>query len=65
MREEVKMTNEDKINNMTNAELLLYMYSNNKCESCIYYKEGGFCLWRCNEGVTKWLKQTATEEKET
>lgn len=32
------MTNEDKINNMTNAELLLYMYSssNKKCESLVY-----------------------------
>lgn len=60
------MTNEDKINNMTNAELLLYMYSssNKKCESCVYYENRGFCLWRCSEGIKKWLKQTAETEEE-
>ena len=33
------MTNAEKINNMTNAELLLYIRTNSKCYNCIYKKE--------------------------
>lgn len=58
------MTNADKINSMTNAELLLYMDTrSNKCESCIYYKNRGFCLYRCPEGITNWLNKPLDELK--
>ena len=30
------MTNADKINNMTNAELLFFMYDNGKCGCCTH-----------------------------
>lgn len=52
------MTNADKLNNMTNAELLLYMNTNDRCDSCAY-QDLEFCLNRCSEGTTKWLESEA------
>lgn len=56
------MTNADKINNMTNAELLFFMYDNGKC-GCCTHKDKEFCLYRCEEGITNWLNKSLNELK--
>ena len=57
-----EMTNADKINNMTNAELLFFMYDNGKC-GCCTHKDKEFCLYRCEEGITNWLNKPLDELK--
>ena len=60
MKGALTMTNAEKLNNMTNAELLFYIYTNNKCDSCIYEKEmidnTCFNSIHCPEGIKKWLE---------
>ena len=54
------MTNAEKSNNMTNAELLFYIRTNNKCYSCIYKKEmiDNICFNSIHwlEGIKQWLE---------
>ena len=60
------MTNAEKINNMTNAELLFYIRTNNKCYNCIYKKEmidnTCFNSIHCPEGISLWLSEECKGE---
>ena len=57
------MTNAEKINNMTNAEFLLYIRTNSKCYNCIYKKEMNdnkcFNSIHCKKKKKKWLESEA------
>ena len=60
MKGALTMTNAEKLNNMTNAELFFYIRTNNKCYSCIYKKDmidnTCFNSIHCPEGIKKWLE---------
>ena len=49
------MTNAEKLNNMTNAELLYFIQTNDRCDCCTYSKTTDFCLNRCELGISLWL----------
>jgi hypothetical protein len=55
---ETKITNGDKIRNMTNEEIVDLLYAD-RCNCCVYAYEG--CVTHsCREGLTKYLNQEAT-----
>ena len=49
------MTNAEKLNNMTNAELLYFMFTSDRCDCCAYSKAVDFCFNGCELGISLWL----------
>ena len=56
------MTNAEKINNMTNAELFYFMFTSDRCDCCAYSKDVDFCLNRCEQGISLWLSEECKGE---
>ena len=52
MKGALTMTNAEKLNNMTNAELLYFIQTNDRCDCCAYSKTTDFCLNRCELGIS-------------
>ena len=48
------MTNAEKLNNMTNAELLYFIQTNDRCDCCVYNK--------CEQGISLWLSEECKGE---
>ena len=55
MKGALTMTNTEKLNNMTNAELLYFIQTSDRCDCCTYSKTTDFCLNRCELGISLWL----------
>ena len=55
MKGALTMTNAEKLNKMTNAELLYFIQTNDRCDCCTYSKTTDFCLNRCELGISLWL----------
>ncbi len=56
------MTNAEKLNNMTNAELLYFIQTNDRCDCCTYSKTTDFCLNRCEQGISLWMSDECKGE---
>ena len=49
------MTNAEKLNKMTNAELLYFIQTNDRCDCCTYSKTTDFFFFLCELGISLWL----------
>ena len=61
------MTNAEKINKMTNAELFYFMFTNDRCDCCAYdcyaySKTTDYCLKKYKSGIRLWLREECKEE---
>lgn len=50
------MTNADKLNNMSNAELFLILATKDKCDYCSYWGKGCVKGINCALGIRKWME---------
>ena len=50
------MTNTDKLNNMSNAELFLILATKDKCDYCSYWGNGCVKGTMCTLGIKRWLE---------
>ena len=50
------MTNTDKLNNMSNADLFRILVTKDRCEYCSYWGKGGVKGINCALGVIEWLE---------
>lgn len=56
------MTNAEKLNNMTNAELFYFMRTNDRCDCCTYNKAVDFCFNGCKHGISLWMSEECKGE---
>lgn len=50
------MTNADKLNNMSNAELFRILATKDKCDYCSYWDNGCVKGTMCALGIRRWLE---------
>lgn len=56
------MTNAEKINNMTSAELFYFMFISDRCDCYVYNKNVDFCFNHCEQGISLWLSDECKGE---
>ena len=56
------MTNAEKINNMTNAELFYFMFTSDRCDCCAYSKDVDFFFFFFEQGISLWLSEECKGE---
>lgn len=47
---------------MTNAELLYFIQTNDRCDCCTYSKTTDFCFNHCEQGISLWLSDECKGE---
>ena len=56
------MTNEEKLNKMTNAELFYFMLTSDRCDCCAYSKDVDFFFFCCEQGISLCLSEECKGE---